>query len=134
MAIIFVQSQNTFLELSKEAFEFVECDTDLEVRARDFDIKVEFFKSKKEQFIIFHNGEPEHIELGYEFSDKSIYEVKPISRPKYKVSKSEFFMSQVKKLLKETEPDYAVYDYNLSPDLDKESINLKNVQHRIFAR
>lgn len=127
MGLLFTQSQNTILKVTEEERDFIENDTDLIDRSKSFKIEVDFMENGDEHIIVFHNGEPYREELYDEFSGDKMY------TPTHKEEDKDTFKKRVQKLLKETEPDYAVYDYDTSPNLEKMSKNLDEVKHRFFC-
>lgn len=127
MGVLFSQSQNTILRVTGEERDFIENDTDLIYRSRSFDIEIDFIENEDEHIIVFHNGEKHTEELYDEFSGKRMY------TPVYMEQDKDVFLKRVKKLLKETEPDYSVYDYDTSPNLEEMSKNLGAVKNRFFS-
>lgn len=128
MSLFLTQSQNTILRVSKEHRDFIEHDTDIESDAKKYNIEVEFFKDDKSHVIVFHDlknyncqsYEPCHL------NDMIMHESEMYT------SNPEEFLEKVKKLLKNTTIDYAVYDYETCPDFDKLHEKLEKVSFRFF--
>lgn len=125
MGLLFRQSQNTILRVTKEEKDFIENRTDLTKKSRSFDIEIDFLKNEDEHIIVFHNGEQHTEELYDEFSGKKMY------TPVYMEEDRDVFEKRVQKLLTETKVKN-VNDPNV-PDLKEMAKNLGAVKNRFFC-